>query len=151
MEKQVQGARLRALVEPAVTRLGFALVDVEYISSQKTLRVYIEGPDGIDVEDCARVSRQLSALFDVEDPIPGQYNLEVSSPGLDRPLSRPEDFARFVGAQIRVRTLVPVNGRRNFQGRLEGLSGECVVIMADETSYDLALANIDRARLVPDL
>lgn len=151
MGKQLQGPQLRALVEPAVIRLGFDLVDIEYVSSQKTLRIYIEGPDGVDVEDCARVSRQLSVLFDVEDPIPGHYNLEVSSPGLDRPLSRREDFTRFAGAQIRIRTLVPVDGRRNFQGRLEGLNGECVVIMTDETSYDLALANIDRARLVPDL
>ncbi len=139
------------MVEPAVDRLGFELVDVEFISGQKTLRVYIDGPDGIHVDDCARVSRQLSALFDVEDPIPGQYTLEVSSPGLDRPLARPQDFTRFTGSQVKIKTLTPIEGRRNFQGRLMGLSGECVVLETEETRYDLALANIEKARLVPDL
>lgn len=151
MEKRSQADRLRTLVEPAVDRLGFELVDVEFISGQKTLRVYIDGPDGIHVDDCARVSRQLSTLFDVEDPIPGQYTLEVSSPGLDRPLARPQDFTRFTGSQVKIKTLTPIEGRRNFQGRLMGLSGECVVLETEETRYDLALANIEKARLVPDL
>ncbi|HUW99294.1 MAG TPA: ribosome maturation factor RimP [Acidiferrobacter sp.] len=151
MEKRIQTDRLRALVEPAVVQLGFELVDIEFISGQKTLRIYIDGPNGIDVDDCARVSRQVSALFDVEDPIPGQYTLEVSSPGLDRPLARREDFARFAGSQVKIKTLTPADGRRNFQGRLVGLSGECVVLETAETRYDLALSNIERARLVPDI
>ncbi len=151
MEKRIPADRLRTLVEPAVGRLGFELVDIEFISGQKTLRVYIDGPNGIHVDDCARVSRQISALFDVEDPIPGQYTLEVSSPGLDRPLARREDFTRFTGFQVKIKTLTPIDGRRNFQGRLGGLSGECIVLETEETRYDLALANIEKARLVPDL
>jgi len=80
MEKHIQADRLRVLVEPVVAHLGFEVVDIEFLSGQKTLRIYIDGPQGIDVDDCARVSRQVSALFDVEDPIPGQYTLEISSP-----------------------------------------------------------------------
>ncbi|MDA8360510.1 MAG: ribosome maturation factor RimP [Gammaproteobacteria bacterium] len=151
MEKRIQAERIRALIEPGVSQLGYEVVDVEYVSGQKTLRIYIDAPDGIDVDDCARVSRQVSALLDVEDPIPGQYNLEVSSPGLDRPLARAEDFTRFAGAKVKIRTLLPVEGRKNFQGRLVGLRGNSVVLATDETSYDLALNNIERARLVPDL
>lgn len=151
MEKRIQADRLRTLVEPAVARLGFEVVDIEFISGQKTLRIYIDGPEGIDVDDCARVSRQLSALFDVEDPVPGQYTLEVSSPGLDRPLAKREDFARFAGSQVKIKMLTPMEGRRNFQGRLVGLSGESVILETEETRYDLALENIERARLVPDI
>ena len=151
MDKRVQADRLRALVGPAVARLGFEVVDIEFISGQKTLRIYIDGPQGVDVDDCARVSRQVSALFDVEDPIPGQYTLEISSPGLDRPLARRVDFERFAGSLIKVKTAAPVDGRRNFQGRLVGLVGERVVLEADETRYDLAFDNIEKARLVPEL
>ena len=151
MEKRIQADRLRALVEPAVTHLGFEVVDIEFISGQKTLRIYIDGPRGILVDDCARVSRQVSALFDVEDPIPGQYTLEISSPGLDRPLARRGDFERFAGSLVKVKTAAPVDGRRNFQGRLVGLIGDNVVLEADETRYDLAFDNIEKARLVPEL
>ncbi len=151
MEKRIQADRLRALVEPAVTHLGFEVVDIEFISGQKTLRIYIDGPQGIDVDDCARVSRQVSALFDVEDPIPGQYTLEISSPGLDRPLARRGDFERFAGSLVKVKTAAPVDGRRNFQGRLVGLVGDNVILEADETRYDLAFDNIEKARLVPEL
>ncbi len=151
MEKRIQAERLRALVEPAVARLGFEVVDIEFISGQKTLRIYIDGPAGIDVDDCARVSRQVSALFDVEDPIPGHYTLEISSPGLDRPLARPADFTRFTGSMVKIKTALPVDGRRNFQGRLLGWDGERVSLEIDETRYDLAFENIEKARLVPEI
>ena len=151
MEKHIQADRLRALVEPVVAHLGFEVVDIEFVSGQKILRIYIDGPQGIDVDDCARVSRQVSALFDVEDPIPGQYTLEISSPGLDRPLARPGDFERFAGSQIKVKTVLPVDGRRNFRGRLVGVVDGRVVLEADETRYDLAFDNIEKARLVPEL
>ncbi len=151
MEKRTQAERLRGLVEPAVGRLGFEVVDIEFLSGSRTLRIYIDGPEGVDVDDCARVSRQVSALFDVEDPIPGQYTLEISSPGLDRPLARRDDFVRFAGSQVKIKTSAPVEGRRNFSGRLLGMDGGNVVLESEEARYDLALENIERARLVPDL
>jgi ribosome maturation factor RimP len=146
-------AQLRAMLQPRVEALGFELVDAELVGSgkQTTLRVYIDSAGGIDVEDCALVSRQLSAVLDVEDPIPGQYTLEVSSPGLDRPLVRREDFERFMGALIKVRMLQPVLGRKNFTGRLVGIEGDHVVVDVDKESYDLPFEAIEKARLVPEL
>jgi ribosome maturation factor RimP len=149
----MRGARadLRKLLEPGVEATGFELVDVEIAGSQHspTLRVYIDGPVGVNVDDCARVSRQLSALLDVEDPLPGQYTLEVSSPGLDRPLVKPEDFKRFVGETIKVKMHEPLQGRKNFSGRLVDVAADHVVVEVDEEHYDLAFEGMDRARLVP--
>ena len=149
----MRGARtdLRKLLEPGVAATGFELVDVEIAGSQHspTLRVYIDGPAGVNVDDCARVSRQLSALLDVEDPLPGHYTLEVSSPGLDRPLVKPEDFKRFVGETIKVKMHEPLQGRKNFSGRLVDVAADHVVVEVDEEHYDLAFEGMDRARLVP--
>jgi ribosome maturation factor RimP len=144
-------SNLRAMLEPAVQALGFELVDVEHAGSgrQAVLRVYIDSPDGITVDDCARVSHQVSAILDVEDPIPGQYMLEVSSPGLDRPLIKPEDFQRFAGEIVKIRTSQPVLGRRNFTGRLVGMQGETVILEMDKESFDLPFGDIEKARLVP--
>lgn len=144
-------AALRAMFEPAVQALGFELVDAELSSGsgQNVLRVYIDHPRGISVDDCAKVSHQLSAILDVEDPITGQYQLEVSSPGLDRPLVRREDFERFMGETIKVKTHDLIMGRRNFTGRLAAVEGDHVVVDVDNESYDLPLAAIERARLVP--
>jgi ribosome maturation factor RimP len=113
------------------------------------LRVYIDGPLGVTVDNCAAVSRQLSAILDVEDPIPGRYTLEVSSPGLDRPLVTPADFRRFQGAMIKVRLLSALDGRRNFTGRLLEATPEAVVMEVDRERFNLPLAAIERARLVP--
>jgi ribosome maturation factor RimP len=144
-------ADLRKLLEPGVSAMGFELVDVELAGGQhhSTLRVYIDGPAGVNVDDCARVSRQLSALLDVEDPLPGQYTLEVSSPGLDRPLVKPEDFKRFVGETIKVKMHEPLQGRKNFSGRLVDVAADHVVVEVDKEHYDLAFEGMDRARLVP--
>jgi ribosome maturation factor RimP len=95
------------------------------------------------------VSHQVSAILDVEDPIPGQYMLEVSSPGLDRPLIKPEDFQRFAGEIVKIRTSQPVLGRRNFTGRLVGMQGETVILEMDKESFDLPFGDIEKARLVP--
>jgi ribosome maturation factor RimP len=114
-----------------------------------TLRVYIDSPRGVNVDDCARVSRQLSALLDVEDPLPGQYTLEVSSPGLDRPLVKPEDFRRFVGETVKVKMQQPVLGRRNFSGRLVEVAADHVVVEVDKEIFNLAFDDMERARLVP--
>ena len=148
---QTTRADLRKLLEPGVSAMGFELVDVEMAGSHHspTLRVYIDGPRGVNVDDCARVSRQLSALLDVEDPLPGQYILEVSSPGLDRPLVKPEDFRRFVGETVKVKMQQPVLGRRNFSGRLVEVAADHVVVEVDKEIFNLAFDDMERARLVP--
>ncbi len=152
-------AKLRGLLEPGARALGFELVDVELSGSGRhaTLRVYIDGPHGVSVDDCADVSHQLSAILDVEDPLPGSYTLEVSSPGLDRPLVTPEDFRRFIGETVKIRLREPLMGRKNFTGRLVEAAGDHVVVEADSASggdkerFNLVFENIDKARLVPRL
>ncbi|MCG6864158.1 MAG: ribosome maturation factor RimP [Thiogranum sp.] len=146
-----ESVELRELIEPAVTALGFELVGVEFIHGKSgLLRVYIDHPDGISVDDCQAVSHQVSGVLDVEDPIRGEYTLEVSSPGLDRPLFQARDFERFAGNQVDVRLLAPVNGRRKFKGVLGGLRDGQVVLQMDDEELVVALDEIDRARLVPD-
>lgn len=146
-------ARLRQMLEPAVALHGCELVAVEYFpqGNNQTLRVYIDKEGGITVDDCERVSHQISGVLDVEDPIAGHYLLEVSSPGLDRPLGGPRDFERFRGREIRVRLYAPLNGQRNFKGLLLGLRGEQVVLEVDGREVSLPLKDIDKARLVPDI
>lgn len=146
-----ESAELRELIEPAVTALGFDLVGVEFIHGKSgLLRVYIDHEDGISVDDCKSVSYQVSGLLDVEDPIRGQYSLEVSSPGLDRPLFRARDFERFAGHEISLRLSVPVEGRRKFKGILLGMREGQVVLKMDDEELIVSLNEIDRARLVPD-
>ncbi len=143
---------LEALLEPAVSRLGYELVGVEYHGGRRALlRLYIDREGGVSVEDCQRVSRQVSGLLDVEDPIPGPYTLEVSSPGLDRPLFRAADFQRFAGREVRIRTDVPLEGRRNFRGVLRGLRGDEVLVEVDGAELALPVERIEQARLVPEL
>jgi len=150
---QATRTELRKLLEPGVSAMGFELVDVEVAGSRHspTLRVYIDSPGGVNVDDCASVSRQLSALLDVEDPLPGHYTLEVSSPGLDRPLVKPEDFRRFVGETIKVKLQAPQQGRRNFSGRLVDVASDHVVVEVDKEIFNLAFDAMERARLVPRL
>jgi ribosome maturation factor RimP len=142
---------LRVRLASGVEALGFELVEAELSGGRhhRTLRVYIDGAEGVTVDDCAAVSRQLSAILDVEDPITGSYTLEVSSPGLDRPLVTPADFRRFQGATIKVRLLNALDGRRNFTGRLLETTPESVVMEVDQERFNLPLAAIERARLVP--
>jgi ribosome maturation factor RimP len=124
---------------------------VEFIHGKSgVLRVYIDHPDGIGLDDCQAVSYQVSGVLDVEDPIRGQYSLEVSSPGLDRPLFQGRDFERFAGSAVDVRLLAPVNGRRKFRGVLGGLRDGQVVVQMDDEELVVALDEIDQARLVPD-
>ena len=145
---------LRDLLEPAVAALGCELVGVEYHPSGKhsLLRVYIDKPEGVTVDDCSAVSYQVSGLLDVEDPVPGQYTLEVSSPGLDRPLFQARDFERFAGQQVKLRTRFPIDGQRNFRGLLRGLHEQQVVIEEqDGKCVSLPLDQVEQARLVPDI
>ncbi len=148
-----ESGQLRALLEPTVEAMGFELVHVELAGSGPgaVLRVYMDSPGGVTVDDCARVSEQLSAVLDVEDWIPGPYTLEVSSPGLDRPLVKREDFRRFAGRMVKVRLREPLAGQRNFTGCLVGMTDDCVVLEVGGGRLDLAFDGIERARLVPQL
>jgi ribosome maturation factor RimP len=142
--------RLARLVEPVVTGLGYEMLGLEFDANQRVLRVYIDSEAGIVVDDCSKVSHQLSGVLDVEDPIPGNYQLEVSSPGMDRPLFKREHFERFVGSLAKVQLLRPLEGRRKFKARLQGLSGDSVVLEEDGLRYEIPLDLIDKARLVPE-
>ncbi|MBI5461932.1 MAG: ribosome maturation factor RimP [Gammaproteobacteria bacterium] len=145
---------LQDLLEPAITALGCELVGIEYRPSGKhsLLRVYIDKPEGVTVDDCSAVSHQVSGLLDVEDPVPGHYTLEVSSPGLDRPLFQARDFERFAGHEVKVRMRFPVEGQRNFRGLLQGMQEHQVVIQEqDGKRVGLPLEQIEQARLVPDI
>jgi len=146
-------SRLQELVAPVVAALGYELVGVEHVPQgrRSVLRLYIDRDDGITVDDCERVSRQVSGLLDVEDPIPGEYLLEVSSPGLDRPLFTAGHFQRFVGHQVRLRLTTPIEGRRNFSGVLQGMREDGVVLLVEGVEVELPLAKIDKANLVPKL
>ncbi|MGV6806752.1 MAG: ribosome maturation factor RimP, partial [bacterium] len=113
------------------------------------VRIYIENQDGVSVEDCERVSRQISSVMDVENPIRGEYVLEVSSPGMDRPLFTLAQFERFTGSDVSVRLRLPYEGRRKFKGRLLGIEGNDVVILADEHEYLFPVESIDKANIIP--
>lgn len=141
------------LIEPVIAALGYEFVGVEYSPQgrQSLLRIYIDNPDGITVDDCERVSRQVSAVLDVEDPIQGQYRLEVSSPGLDRPLFTLEQFSRFVGKTVKLRLVAPKEGRRNFSGTLKQVDNESVMIEQDGEDLALPFGQIDKAHLVPEM
>jgi len=143
--------QLHALLAPTIVALGYELWGLEYLThgSQAVLRVFIDNPNGISVDDCALVSRQVSAVLDVEDPIAGEYTLEVSSPGMDRPLFTVEQFRLYVGQQVRIRLRMPFEGRRNFNGRLVSVEDEDVVVAVDEHEYLLPHETIDKAHLVP--
>ena len=147
------GNRLNALIGPAVEGLGYEFVGTEYRPrrQQSLLRVYIDHEAGISLDDCARVSNQLSALLDVEEPIKVTYNLEVSSPGLDRPLFFESHFDRYRGARIRVKMCAPVAGQRNFKGTLDGCRDGAVILLQDGEEHALPLEDISTARLIPDI
>ena len=145
------GDELAKLLEPTVERLGYELVDLEARLGGKggLVRVFIDKPGGIDLDDCETVSRAVSALLDVEDPVPGNYNLEVSSPGLDRKLTKVEHFQRFEGETVKVQMRFPIEGRRRFRGTLVSSDDENIVVDVDGESHSLPLKTIDTARLVP--
>ena len=146
------GDELQKLLEPTIERLGYELTDLEVrLSGQGgLLRLTIDKPDGIDLDDCEKVSQAVSALLDVEDPVPGNYNLEVSSPGLDRKLTKVEHFQRFEGETLKVTMRFPIEGRRRFRGTLVSSDDENIVVEVDGESHSLPLTMIDTARLVPD-
>ena len=145
---------LNTLLETTVVGLGYELVDVEMSPRGRTIRVFIDTPgkeNGVDVEDCAKVSNQLSRVFEVENI---DYDrLEISSPGLDRVVKKVEDFARFAGQEIQIKLRIPQGGRRNFQGELLGCEGGKVALRlkqdGKQEDVELEFTNIEKARLVP--
>jgi len=145
-------ANVQKLIEPAVVTLGYELVGVEYLPQGKhsLLRVYIDAEDGITLDDCSRVSHQLSGLLDVEDVIQGHYNLEVSSPGLDRPLFKAEHFQQFAGHPVKIRLSLPKDGRRKFSGILRGMQDGNVIVEFEEHEVQLPLDIIEKANLIPE-
>jgi ribosome maturation factor RimP len=138
------------LIEPIVDELGFQLVDVEYLTDlgRWVLRIYIDREGGITVDDCAKVSRELGDLIDVKNIIEHDYVLEVSSPGLNRPLKKEADFIRVIGKKIKVRTRMPSNGKRNFIGILNDLREHEIYIQSEGELITLAWADVERANLV---
>ena len=143
--------QLQAMLAPVVESLGYECWGVEFISQGRhsLLRVYIDHANGILVDDCEAVSRQVSAVLDVEDPISSEYTLEVSSPGMDRPLFTLEQFAKHVGEQVKIKLRSPFDGRRNFQGLLRGVEDQDVVVLVDDHEFLLPIDLIDKANIIP--
>ena len=144
--------RLIELLEPVVNAIGYEIVLLEYSPRDGSgmLRLFIDGPDGIGLDDCEKVSREVAATLDVEDVITQAYRLEISSPGLDRPLVKPEHYRRFKGEVAKIQTLAPVAGRRRFQGVLLDATDDEVSIETPDGVITLPLADIDKAKLVPN-
>jgi ribosome maturation factor RimP len=142
--------RLAGIVTPTIEGLGFELVRLRLMSGKKTtLQIMAERPEGgIEVEDCARISRAVSAVLDVEDPVAGEYSLEVSSPGIDRPLTRLKDFERYDGYEVKIETAELIDGRRRFKGMLEGVEDGEVLIAIQEGTIGLDFDLIADAKLV---
>jgi ribosome maturation factor RimP len=141
---------LHALIEDTVVGLGYELVDIEQTPKGRLIRLFIDKADkkgGVDVEDCALVSNQLTRLFMVENIV--YDRLEVSSPGLDRPLKKLEHFQRYVGHEIQLKTRLPIGNRRNFGGVLTAVEGENIRMTVEGEAVELEFAQVDKARLVP--
>ena len=142
--------KLTDMLRPAVEEVGKELLGCEFISAgnHSVLRLFIDHENGIEVDDCAEVSRQVGAILDVEDPISTEYNLEVSSPGLDRPLFEMSHFQAVIGETINAKLSMPLNGRRKFKGKLLAIENDTLVVLLDGEEYELIFNNVDKANLV---
>jgi len=145
--------KLSDMFEPVIESMAYELVCVELTGSGNgtILRVYIDADKGITVEDCKAVSYQLSGILEVEDPLQSQYALEISSPGLDRPLVKPEHFKQFIGDLVKIRSTEAVLGRKNFKGILESFDGEYLCVAVDNEVYEIPFDIVEKANLVPVL
>ncbi len=143
----------QTIINPLLVDTPFELVGVEVVGGGKhtVLRIYIDKPGGITIDDIVRLSREISVVFDVEEPIKGHYTLEVSSPGLDRPLFSPQHYAVQIGQKIAMKTRFPQEGRQNFRGILQQANDEGIQLQVDEAVLFFAYADIDKARVVPDI
>jgi ribosome maturation factor RimP len=148
----VADSRLRQLLQPVVEALGCELwgVDLQTGAKTKLLRIYIDKDnDLVGIEDCERVSRQASSILDVEDAINGEYILEVSSPGMDRPLYEIGQYEKYVGEDISLKLRFPYEGRRNFKGRLTGVDGDEIILVVTDHEYLFPVEGIEKANVVP--
>lgn len=139
------------MLQPVVESLGYEFWGLEYIQGRgATLRIYIDrdSDEGVSVDDCALVSHQVSGVLDVEDPIPGEYNLEVSSPGMERPLFTIEQWCRYIGEDIQIRLLAPVAGKRRLTATLTAIEGDDVLLDVKGEALRVPFAQVDRANLV---
>lgn len=145
--------QLNELLGPLVSALGYELWELEYVqrAGGAVLRLYIDSPDGISLDDCERVSRAVSERLDSDDPIPGQYTLEVSSPGLDRVLRTPDHFGRFAGERVRVEMARPIDGRKRFQGQLIDANDREITLNVDGGKVTLPIDQIHKARVAPQM
>jgi len=144
--------QLEDILRPVVEGLGYEFWGLEFRSKgyQSLLRVFIDDAEkGINIDDCEKVSRQISGVMDVEDPIQTEYTLEVSSPGMDRPLFRLEQYQEFIGHQVQIRLRMAFEGRRKFQGLIKGVEGDEVIVVVDDHEYLLPFDSIERANIVP--
>ncbi len=143
---------LEKVITPVVNDLGCTLVGLEHLPHGKrsVVRLYIDKPGGVKVEDCERVSRRVNAVLSVENVISGDYLLEVSSPGLDRLLFTEDQFAEQIGKLVMIHLIAPIQGRKNYKGRLKAIQGDQIHLVVDEVEVTLSFADIDRARIVPE-
>jgi ribosome maturation factor RimP len=143
--------QLQQMLEPVAESMDLQLWGIEFVSQGKDsiLRIYIDGKEGVSVDDCALMSHQASGILDVEDTIPGVYTLEVSSPGLDRLLFKLEHYQAYIGAIVKIKLRMPFDGRRNFKGKLKGIEEDDVVVEVDNEEYLLPLDYIDKAQIEP--
>jgi ribosome maturation factor RimP len=148
-----KNSAIETKILPTVEALGYDLWACLYLTQgqQSVLRIYIDSEKGITLSDCERVSRQISALLDVEDPLLGGYNLEVSSPGLDRPLMKEKHFQRYVGHNIRVSTHIPIDNQRKFKGLLQSVEVAGIVLNQEGKELVLMWDNILRANVLPEM
>lgn len=151
-EMSRKSEKLETLLRPVVEGLGFDLWGLEYVRGRGAiLRLYIDSDNDITVDDCAAVSHQVSGVLDVEDPISGEYTLEVSSPGVERPLFSLSQWLRYLGAQVQVRLLAPHEGKRRFVAVIKGVEGDDLLLEQDGKQWIIPFAQIDRANLVMPL
>ncbi len=142
---------LTALINPVAVSLGCELWGLEFVAQgrQSLLRIYIDKDDGVTLEDCERVSRQVSSVLDVEDLIKGEYTLEVSSPGMDRPLFSLAQFEQSIGERVQIKLRMPFDGRRKFTGVLIAVENEEVILQVDNDEFVLPIETIEKANIIP--
>lgn len=143
-------ALVTELVDATIQALGLELWGVELLQQGRysLLRIYIEREEGVTIEDCEKVSRQVSALLDVEDPIAGEYTLEVSSPGVDRPLFTLQQYEQYVGSEVNLKMRRPLDGRRKFKGKILKVSENTIGLLVEDTEHDLEFSEIEKASIV---
>lgn len=152
MDKITQLSTIERIVKPVLKSQGYQLVERELVTDagRLVLRIYIDREGGVTLDDCALVSHTLSAHLDVEDPIPGAYELEVSSPGIERPLRYPEDFVRYKGETIKLKTVEPINGRQNYKGVLTGSDTDTIYMEVDGVDFAIPFSALHKARIIKD-